>query len=159
MTAVRRPLSIEPSTQPVVPSASRTCRQLSNSLITSTGRPARRNTQAVGYSVPGPWRRLTRSDFKLTKRGTGSPVAPAAGAGVPCADRRRRPPATASSERQRARDSAPARRSERSGFAERLAHAVPKPRFGDADQARSEPRRCAGAHAQAQGTPATDGQR
>src|SRR5438105_318757 len=86
MTAVRRPLSIEPKTQPVVPSASRTCRQLSNSLTTSTGRPARRKTHAVGYSVPGPWRRLTRSDFKLTKRGTGSPLAPAARAGVPCAD-------------------------------------------------------------------------
>ena len=81
-----------PSTQPVVPSASRTCRQLSNSLMISTGRPARRNTQAVGYSVPGPWRRLTRSDFRLTKRGTGRPLAPACGRrGVACAARPRQP--------------------------------------------------------------------
>src|SRR5262249_25695305 len=31
--------------------------------------------------------RLTRSDFKLTKRGSGSPETPLAGAGVLCADR------------------------------------------------------------------------
>ena len=64
-SAVRRPERSECSTQPSDPSESRTLRQVSNSAVISTGRPARWNTQVVAWSFEGPSRRLTRSVFRL----------------------------------------------------------------------------------------------
>lgn len=61
-------------------------RQVSNSAVISTGRPARVNTQATPWSRVGPERTFTLSALRLTKRGTGSPLVrptgPAASAGA-----------------------------------------------------------------------------
>src|ERR1700688_4658034 len=50
-------------------------RQLSDSAVISTGRPERVNTKAISWSRVGPERTLTRSGLRLTKRGTGRPLA------------------------------------------------------------------------------------
>ena len=42
--------------------------------VISTGRPARTEVKATSYSWPGPRRTFTLFDFRLTKRGSGSPV-------------------------------------------------------------------------------------
>src|SRR6202051_4229210 len=50
-------------------------RQFSNSAVISTGKPTLVEIQATSWSLSGPPRTLTRSVLRLTKRGTGSPLA------------------------------------------------------------------------------------
>src|SRR3954453_20265597 len=49
-------------------------RQLSDSAVISTGSPDRVYTNTTSWSLVGPPRTFTRSGFKLTKRGSGSPL-------------------------------------------------------------------------------------
>src|SRR6266487_937172 len=58
-------------TQPSVPSQSRIRRQCSNWAMIWTGMSFLVSTHSIGYWLPGPARRLTRSACKLTKRGGG----------------------------------------------------------------------------------------
>src|SRR5262249_12724131 len=61
-------------TQPSVPSRSRIRRQFSNSAVISTGSAERVYTQATSWSLFGPPRTLTWSDFRLANRGNGRPL-------------------------------------------------------------------------------------
>src|ERR1700730_4158640 len=71
---MRLPHKSEWYTQPSVPSRSRIRRQFSYSAVISTGSAGRVYTQATSWSLFGPPRTLTWSDFRLANRGNGRPL-------------------------------------------------------------------------------------